>query len=314
MYPISAISSISHQPTFQNERFSENLLVLPENSLLLNPDYKQFIASGLIRRMSKILRMAVSCATDSLRQAGLEQPDAIIVGTGLGCLLDTEKFLNNAITLEGMLPPTSFIQSTHNTIAGQISLNLGNHGYNMTHTQNTVSFEHALIDSMLLLEEDSKSVLVGAADETIPFLKEVAHHLIPSYQNRLTSGTTFLVLNKTLKNTRTQLVDTEVHTGEIDKIAVINSFLDKNKVALDGIDLIASPEKLETNVAKIFTSETRQTIAFLPYSGYYATAAAFGFHLLVDKLSIHPRLKYALLVNDMTNTHLGLTLIKNCEA
>src|SRR5690606_14557075 len=135
MYYLSAASTISHQPTFRNEGVFASLPVLDLLSTIQNPDYKEFVEAGMLRRMSKILRMSVACAKDSLLQAGVGQPDAIIVGTGLGCLLDTEKFLNNVLTVEGLLPPTSFIQSTHNTLAGQISLSLGNHAYNMTHTQ-----------------------------------------------------------------------------------------------------------------------------------------------------------------------------------
>ena len=50
-------------------------------------------------------------------------PDAIITGTGLGCLEDTEKFLTAMVTnKEEFLTPTSFIQSTHNTVSAQIAL------------------------------------------------------------------------------------------------------------------------------------------------------------------------------------------------
>ncbi|WP_439556972.1 beta-ketoacyl synthase chain length factor, partial [Dyadobacter sp.] len=151
VYYISAASTISHQPTLGNAGFSGSINALATDSSLITPDFKSFIDAALLRRMSKILRMSVACAKDCLAQSHIEQPDAIIVGTGLGCLQDTEKFLSTSLTVEGLLPPTSFIQSTHNTMAGQISLSISNHGYNMTHTQNTLSFEHALLDAMMLL-------------------------------------------------------------------------------------------------------------------------------------------------------------------
>ncbi len=45
-------------------------------------------------------------------------PGAIITGTALGCLEDTVTFLTRMIELnEELLPPTAFIQSTHNTVA-----------------------------------------------------------------------------------------------------------------------------------------------------------------------------------------------------
>ncbi|HKJ49248.1 MAG TPA: beta-ketoacyl synthase chain length factor, partial [Christiangramia sp.] len=65
------------------------------------------------------------------------------------------------------LSPTSFIQSTHNTVGGQIALDLKCKGHNMTFTQNSVSFESALLDALLQMQEDGvRNILVGGVDET----------------------------------------------------------------------------------------------------------------------------------------------------
>lgn len=49
--------------------------------------------------------------------------DAIITATGLGCLADTEKFMNALMdNREQMLNPTAFIQSTFNTVGAQLAL------------------------------------------------------------------------------------------------------------------------------------------------------------------------------------------------
>lgn len=103
MYCIQSAATISHQPSFANPGFSSRLS--KEFESLIKPDYKEFVPPALIRRMSDILRMAVASSNLALKDAGIEQPDAIITGTGLGCLYDTEKFLNNAITIEGGLLP-----------------------------------------------------------------------------------------------------------------------------------------------------------------------------------------------------------------
>src|ERR1044071_5894076 len=100
MYYINAASTISHQPTFGNKGFFKNISKLDDDTVLIHPAYKELIHSDMLRRMSEILRMSVSCAMDCLHQAELKQPDAIIVGTGLGCLFDTEKFLTNIITIQ----------------------------------------------------------------------------------------------------------------------------------------------------------------------------------------------------------------------
>ena len=159
---ITASSTISHQPTFRNKGFSLGLSELKPVSELITPDYSAFIPAMDRRRMSQVLKMAIACSIDCLEQAGLSQPDAIIVGTSMGCCVHTKNFLDKILSAnEGLLSPTSFIVSTHNTIAGQISLLLKNHGYNMTHTQNSLSFEQGLIDGMLCIKNGCSNVLVG---------------------------------------------------------------------------------------------------------------------------------------------------------
>lgn len=139
---------------------------MKQTSELLTPDYSAFIPAMDRRRMSAVLKMSIACSIDCLRQAGVSQPDGIIVGTSMGCCVHTKNFLDKIIDAnEGPVSPTSFIVSTHNTIAGQISLILKNHGYNITHTQNSLSFEQSLIDGMLCVNDGYSNILVGGADE-----------------------------------------------------------------------------------------------------------------------------------------------------
>src|SRR5690606_4051567 len=57
-------------------------------------------------------------------------------------------------------------QSTHNTVAAQIALRLGCKGYNFTYVHRSISFESALLDAVIQLEENQlESVLVGGVDE-----------------------------------------------------------------------------------------------------------------------------------------------------
>jgi hypothetical protein len=66
---------------------------------------------------------------------------------------------------ENMLSPTAFIQSTHNTVGAQIALLLKCHNYNNTIIHRAFSFENALTESILLLQDSMNPVLVGAIDE-----------------------------------------------------------------------------------------------------------------------------------------------------
>jgi hypothetical protein len=66
---------------------------------------------------------------------------------------------------EKMLSPTAFIQSTHNTVGAQIALLIKCHNYNNTIVHRSFSFENALMEANLLLEEGLQHILVGAIDE-----------------------------------------------------------------------------------------------------------------------------------------------------
>lgn len=138
----------------------------------LRTDIKELIPdAGMRRRMSKMVRMGVCAGMECLKDFGnSDEIDAIITATGLGCLEDSEKFLKNMVeNAEQLLTPTPFIQSTFNTVGAQIGLLCKNHAYNMTYAHRGRSFESALLDAMLLLDEDDfRNVLVGAIDYTIP--------------------------------------------------------------------------------------------------------------------------------------------------
>ena len=67
---------------------------------------------------------------------------------------------------EEFLTPTSFIQSTHNTVGAQIALLLKCHGYNFAYVHRGLSFESALTDAMMRLEQGhAENILTGGIDE-----------------------------------------------------------------------------------------------------------------------------------------------------
>ncbi|MGX5819573.1 beta-ketoacyl synthase chain length factor [Chitinophaga lutea] len=145
-----------------------------------DPDYKQWIDVKQIRRMGRAIKMGVAASHVSLQAAGLAMPDAIIMGTAYGCLADTGVFLNKLVTQkEDMLTPTAFIQSTHNTVGGQIALLLGCHAYNNTFVHGAFSLENALQDSLLFLHEDpTRRVLAGAVDE----ITDYSHSILSRFR------------------------------------------------------------------------------------------------------------------------------------
>ena len=119
------------------------------------PDYKEMITNAnLRRRMSRMIKMGVACGLECLKDIPSEKVDAIITATGLGCLADTEKFMNALMdNREQMLNPTAFIQSTFNTVGAQLALLLKIHAYNVTYVHRGLSFESALIDGIMSIAE-----------------------------------------------------------------------------------------------------------------------------------------------------------------
>lgn len=90
----------------------------------------------MLRRMAPGVKMSLHAAMQAMQEARITQLDAIITGTGLGCLQDSEKFLNAVLDQdEEYLAPTSFIQSTHNAVGAQIAIHLGCKAYNFTYVQ-----------------------------------------------------------------------------------------------------------------------------------------------------------------------------------
>ncbi len=166
---IRASACISPQKTF-NDDFLNDVAQYTDTRLpAIEPDYKEFIDPKQIRRMSRVIKMGVTAAKKCLHDAGLQMPGAIVTGTAFGCLEDTVTFLPRMISeREELLPPTAFIQSTHNTVAAQIALSLQCNNYNLTYVHKGISFESALLDGMMLLAEgEATNVLVGATEEMV---------------------------------------------------------------------------------------------------------------------------------------------------
>jgi 3-oxoacyl-[acyl-carrier-protein] synthase II len=167
---IRSSACVSAQHTFGAGNFLENIVEYTGNRLpVIEPDYKRYIDPKQIRRMSHVIKMGVAAAKECLDEAGVEMPGAIIIGTAFGCMEDTITFLTRIIEYkEELLPPTAFIQSTHNTVAAQIALMLKCHSYNNTFVHKGMSFEGALFDGVMLLKEgETNNVLVGGTEEMV---------------------------------------------------------------------------------------------------------------------------------------------------
>jgi len=166
---ITAACQISPQQPLSEQWMQQPIAIEGGIGKALLPDFKQWLNPMKSRRWDALLKRALTTSLEALRISATSRPDAIITGTGMGCLGSTSAFLS-ALTSEGetVSQPTHFMQSTHNTIGSLIAMQTGCHGYNTTHSQGAMSADVALLDAFTLIEAGmAQHVLVGAHDQLL---------------------------------------------------------------------------------------------------------------------------------------------------
>lgn len=256
---IRSAACISAQNTFGTNVLTNIIEYTGTRLKAIEPDYTTYIDPKAARRMSHVIKMGVAAALNCLENAGVEIPGAIITGTAFGCMEDTVTFLTRIIEMnEEMLPPTAFIQSTHNTVAAQIALMLKCHSYNNTFVHKGISFESALFDARMLLSEgEADNILVGGTEEMVDTSFKVLTRLglykrypvsnLQLYDSR-SKGTIggegaafFLVTDKPSPDNLAQLNDVRTSYGKLPNAALedkIMKFLTDNDTDINDIDLI----------------------------------------------------------------------------
>lgn len=350
---INGAGCISHQNTIDVLDFFENAQINCQQRLLARePDYKNYIPANMLRRMSHIIKMGVAAAKISLQQAGIENADAIITGTGLGCFEDTDKFLRTIIeNNEQLLTPTSFIQSTHNTVAGQIALLIQCHNYNFTYTQQGISFESALIDAGMFLKENKNSnVLVGGLDEAIqPYfdlLLQAGHiknqeDVSVEIENNKTKGFSlgegasfFVLSDEKNETTKAKINGVKTFTGvknSDDLQQKLNLFLQETGLSINDVSLVlsgnsgdAEDDKPLNEINKSLFLKT-EIAYFKNLCGEYFTASAFALWLasviiekqkfpkvLVNKQRVDSGIKNILIINQYRNMEYSFMCVSLC--
>ncbi|MCJ7933665.1 MAG: beta-ketoacyl synthase chain length factor [Chryseobacterium sp.] len=310
---LNSASCISAQDTL-NDNFFQNLHAKNSVQILkaVEPNYKEFIPPAMIRRMSKTVKMSSVASHYALQEAEITQPDAIIVGTGMGCSQDSEKFLKNVIdNQEEFLTPTYFIQSTHNTVAGQIALGLQCHAYNFTYVNTSSSLEFSLLDAQLQINDgEAENILVGSTDEQTNRTMELYRlnstikketDLPADYLHSATNGViwgegaSFFVVGKDkTDNSYAQLKDIRIiNTLEVHETHnFIHDFLTKNNLSVHDIDAVilgfsgdAGSDRYYTQAMDLFPDSA--LLYYKHLSGEFNTASGFSTfmacHILKDQ-------------------------------
>lgn len=172
IYILSA-AQISAQNPLREDWIENPIFYNEEYVRAIEPNYKEYFTALEVRRYGKLLKRALLVSRKAMEQSTGAQhttPDAIITGTGLGCIENTEFFLKDLVFGgEEMLKPTHFMNSTHNTVSSLVAIDVKCYGYNSTYVQKGVSFESALQDAFLQLQSGKiTTALVGGHDEMTP--------------------------------------------------------------------------------------------------------------------------------------------------
>lgn len=260
------------------------------------PDYKELIKNpALRRRMSRIVKMGVACALKCIGDIPPAGINAIITATGLGCLADTEKFMNNLLdNQEQLLTPTPFIQSTFNTVGAQIAMLCENHCYNMTYVHRGLSFESALLDGLLRLSEGDWNVLVGAFDEITPTSYDILKRMGTFRKGMAGEGAQFFLLS----HAKTEKTLARIAAPQHNSFAI--PYLESHGLSLDDIDLfVTGIDLMDTKdryVREMYFPHTSY-MAFKEQCGEYQTASAFAVWQTARKLSKDKNIRHALIHN-----------------
>jgi 3-oxoacyl-(acyl-carrier-protein) synthase len=136
------------------------------------------------RRLTRLLQWGVACGLRC--RAALPHPLAqiapdrvgIALGTGLGGMEDTDRFLTNMIRRDEQAPmPASFVHSVHNALAARLAMELQARGLNATVTHREISFEASLWQAAHELRAGRLDLaFAGAADELNPYLLAAGRH------------------------------------------------------------------------------------------------------------------------------------------
>lgn len=253
--------------------------------------------------MSHIIKMGVAAAMECLKEAGVEDPDAIITGTAYGCLADTELFLAKMVeNKEELLTPTAFIQSTHNTVGAQIALMLKCHNYNNTFVHRGFSFENSLLDAVSLIKDgEASNALVGGVDE----ITNVSHAILNRFglykndsistdalYNTKSRGTIagegaafFLLSDAQAANDYAELKELYTFYKPKDKAAIenhTNDFLQSHSITMNDLDLIICGKNGDPANDSIYHQlgksifAGKEILSYKHFCGEYPTSSAFA--------------------------------------
>ncbi len=308
---INGIGCISPQHTCNPFEFLTEIKEYSTNRMVcVDGDYTRFFDAGSMRRMGRLMRYGTAAGLLALEDSAVQVPGAISTGTGWGLPEVSQKFLRSLIEAEEtIVSPTTFIQSTHNTVSSNIALLRTCLAHNNTFSHKGFSFESALIDAQLLVSEHMDNILVGAYDEvsdykyasmkktkevrglpcsSLDIFGEAGHGIIAG------EGAAFFVLSKTPSNNCYGLFagnQSFFNPSAKEAEEYILAFVKQHSLKLQDIDVVITGINGDTATdyprmtinKNLFNAST--IVVFKHLCGEYMTASSFAFYLAAQMMN-----------------------------
>lgn len=220
----------------------------------VEPDYKEVIANAnLRRRMNRMLKMGTYAAMKCLADTDV---DMMLTATSLGSISDTEKMLDTIYSSgETLGNPTAFIQSTFNTLAGNIAQLKSTHIPNVTFVNRGETVANALGYAQVKLSGDVGNILYVSSDEKTELSETVLKKFHLSANGMYGEGSTAMILSSE-------------KTGALAEIVFSKC----------GIDVMFALKELGMPMEDV------EILDYKRWCGEYATALAFGVALAARML------------------------------
>jgi hypothetical protein len=220
----------------------------------VEPDYKEVIANAnLRRRMNRMLKMGTYAAMKCLADTDV---DMMLTATSLGSISDTEKMLDTIYSSgETLGNPTAFIQSTFNTLAGNIAQLKSTHIPNVTFVNRGETVANALRYAQVKLSGDADNILYVSSDEKTELSETVLKKFHLSANGMYGEGSTAMILSSEKTGTLAEIVFSKC-----------------------GIDVMSALKELGMPIEDV------EILDYKRWCGEYATALAFGVALAARML------------------------------
>lgn len=330
MFYIHQIQCISPQQTFNTQSIGE-VKAPVDNKLAVAELAYEDIPRNVLRRMSKAMRIAVACGMPVIQN--MPQVNGIVLGTANGGMEDSIIFLNQVIEYdEGILTPGSFVQSTANAAAAQLSLATTNRNYNITHVHRGLAFENAVLDvAMQLKEHPAHEYLLGGVDEISTYNYRLEYIdgwyktepvTIDNFYSALSPGSVagegaVMLQASNKKEDAIAYVHgmLMLHTSDIATVKnALQAFLAKHNIH---VDVLLSGENGDSNLqpyydacATLFNDETA-IVRFKHLCGEYPTASSFGLWFASKLIGGMPLPAYCLKKKGSTNDYKTVLMYNN---